>query len=132
MPVRLSRSASVLIALFIATWLVPATSEAAAKKPHRARPHSCHALCVASPWQATLSGFRTPHRPGSDDAADDFDDRNARNDPAPSVDLRDSTASPVDVHATPPWIRARRTANPHAARLIVWRQVVAPRPPPSL
>ena len=123
MPVRLSRSASVIIALFIATWLVPATSEAAAKKPHRARTHSCHALCVASPWQATLSGFRTPHRPGSDDAADD---------PAPSVDLRDSTASPVDVHATPPWIRARRTANPHAARLIVWRQVVAPRPPPSL
>src|SRR5512138_777649 len=115
-PVRLSRSAFVVIALFVATWLIPAASHAAARKPHRARTHSCHTLCHLSPWQATLHDVRVPHHPECDDAAEYFDDRNDRTDAAPSVDLRYSIVSPVDTHAAPPWVRARHAAEHDDAR----------------
>lgn len=114
MPVRLLRTV-VLVAVFAAVWLLPTAADAA--PDHR----STHAQCD-----------RTHTRNlDSNDALDDADDRDLGSDPAPTASI-DGSAAVSNPDATPPWIAASRVADLRTARLIFWRELVAPRPPPSL
>jgi hypothetical protein len=133
MPVRLPRTA-VLVACLVAVWLVPAPANAAAKH-HRTPPkHSCARTpdrCLAGTWHERLGAQAHTRNPSSNDALDDVDDRDLGSDPASAVSVDgDAAASHSGAELT--WIYASRAADPLAARLIVWRKLAAPRPPPSL
>jgi hypothetical protein len=133
LPVRL-RYVSLLIAgLVVAGGLLP--SPAHAGIPHH--PRTLSRLCQRAPGRCLAL---TQHqrlkalkhvRPDSNEALEDFDEWDVGTDSASdTATVVQTTAS--DPNSAPPWARARRAADPLAARLIVWRKLSAPRPPPSL
>jgi len=87
--------------------------------------------CLAGTGHEQLSPLTHTRNPNSTDALDDLDDRDLGSDPAPAAAI-DRTATLSNPDIAPPWIGARRAVDPCAARLIVWRKLAAPRPPPSL
>ncbi len=133
MPVRLPRTA-VLVAALVAVWLVPAQAHAAGQHHRNAHSRSCVRTpdrCLAATGHERLGAQTHSKNPSSNDALEDVDDRDLGSDPAPGAAVDDDvTATTPDT--TPPWIFAKRAADPRAARLIVWRKLAAPRPPPSL
>jgi len=133
--VRCRRALVVVAMLFVAAWLVPASADAAVSRHHSKRPRICQGspnFCLAWKWHNRLSAPHRTHRPGSDDVFDDFDDRDTGTDPMADASTDNDTTSASDAAAAPPWVIARRTADPCAALLIVFRKLVAPRPPPSI
>jgi hypothetical protein len=132
MLVRLRRTIVLLAALCVAACLVPSWADAAVGRHRAKRAHACQAPCLSSKWHSSLSSPRSTHRHPSDDIVDDFDDRDTGADPTSTVIADDDATSSSESTIAQPWVRARRTAVPHAARLIVWRKLAAPRPPPSL
>jgi len=134
--VGLRRVTVVLAVLFVAAWLAPARADAGVARHHDKRARAClrsPTQCLALKWHNRLSNPRRSHRPGSDDAVDDFDDRDTQTDPGPDAAAVDNDgASLSDPEPPLPWVCARRAADPRAERLIVWRRLAAPRPPPSL
>jgi membrane-bound lytic murein transglycosylase B len=130
--VRLRRTFAVLAAFVVAACLAPSPADAAVKR-HRAKRavHACQAVCF-SQWHNSLSSRHTTNENPSDDVVDFFDDRDTRTDPTPTAIADDEATSSSDNTITLPWVRARRTAAPHVARLVVWRKLAAPRPPPSI
>src|SRR5262245_9635136 len=130
--VRLHRTFVVLAALCVAACLVPSSADAAVGRHRAKRAHACEAPCLSSKWHSSLSSPRLTHRHPSDDIVDDFDDRDTRTDPTSTAVADDDATSSSDSTITLPWVRARRAPVPHVARLIVWRKLAAPRPPPSL
>jgi hypothetical protein len=133
--VRCRRALVVMAMLFVAAWLFPATAEAKVSRHHSKRPRICQGspnFCQASKWHNRLSAPHRIHRPGSDDVFDDFDDRDTGSDPMADASTDNDTPSASDAAAAPPWVFARRAADPRAARLTVFRKLVAPRPPPSI
>lgn len=117
MSVRLRRTA-VVVAVLVAAWLLPALSDAA---PRHRTPH-------AHQCKGTLDRAWSSN---ADNALDDVDDPDLGADRAPRASAdRSTTVSNPD--SAPSWPRVTRAADPRAARLIVWRKLDAPRPPPSL
>lgn len=133
MPVRLRRTA-VFVAVLAAVSFLPSPASAAAR-PHRStHTRSCAHTpdqCLASARHERLAAQTHLRNPSSNDALDDVDDRDFGSDPAPTASL-DGTIAIADRDTAPPWICRLRAADPRAARLIVWRKLDAPRPPPSL
>jgi hypothetical protein len=132
MFVRLRRTFAILAALCVAACLVPSAANAAVGRHRAKRAHACEAPCLSSKWHSSLSSPRSTHRHPSDDIVDFFDDRDTQPDPTSTAVANDDATSSSDSTITLPWVRARRAAVPHVARLIVWRKLAAPRPPPSL
>jgi hypothetical protein len=129
--VRLRRTIVLLAALCVAACLVPSWADAAVGRHRVKRAHACEAPCLSSKWHSSLSSPRSTQRHPSDDIVDDFDDRDTGADPT-STAVADDDATSSDSTIALPWVTARRTAAPFAARLIVWRKLAAPRPPPSI
>jgi hypothetical protein len=128
----LRRTFVLLAALVVAACLVPSQADAGARR-HRVKPaQTCAALCWSLKWHNSLSAPHSTNDNPSDDAADYFDDRDTRTDRTSSPALDDDSTSSSDSAVTLPWVNARRTADPHAVRSIVFRELAAPRPPPSL
>jgi len=133
MFVRLRRTFVLLATLCVAVCLLPSSANAAVGRHRAKRAHACEAPCLSSKWHSNLSSPRSTHRHPSDDVVvDDFEDRDTGTDPTSTVVADDYATSSSDSTITLPRVRARRTAAPPAARLIVWRNLAAPRPPPSL
>jgi|SRR6185436_16310636 hypothetical protein len=132
MPVRLRRT-TVVVAVLVAAWLLPALADAAPR--HRATlARQCEGTphrCLIATWHERLTAPRHARNPGSNDALDDLDDWDLGADPAPRtfVDGHPAISDPDD---TPSWLRVTRAPDPRAARLIVWRKLDAPRPPPAI
>jgi hypothetical protein len=129
MPVRLCRTA-VVVAVLVAAWLPPAIADAA---PRHRTTHTRHCegtpnRCLIGTSHQRLTALTHARNPASNDALDDVDDQDVGADPAPR--------SSIDAHTAvsdgaPSWLHVTRAADPRAARLIVWRKLDAPRPPPS-
>jgi hypothetical protein len=129
---RLRRAFVLLAALLAAVCVVPSRADAGPRHHHAKHTRTCVAPRLSSSWHNSLG---TPHSTNdnpSDDAADYFDDRDTRTDPTSPAALDDDATSSSESAITLPWVRARRTADPYAARLVVFRRLAAPRPPPSL
>ena len=132
MPVRLRRTA-VVVAVLVAAWLLPALAYGPPRHP-ATHAHQCEGTphrCLIGPWHERLTALRHARNPDSNDALDDLDDWDLGTDPAPKTFVDGDTAISNPASA-PSWIGARRAADPRAERLIVWRKLAAPRPPPSL
>jgi hypothetical protein len=132
MPVRLRRTV-VVVAVFVAAWLLPALAVAA---PHHRATHArqCESLpdrCLAGSSHDRLTAIKHVRNPNSNDALIDLDDQDLGADPAPKASIDGDTAI-SDPDSAPSWLRVTRAADPRAERLIVWRKLDAPRPPPSL
>jgi len=132
MFVRLRRTIVLLASLCVAACLVPSWADAAVGRHRAKRARACEAPCLSSKWHSSLSSPRSTVRHPSDDIVDDFDDRDTGADPTSTAVADDDATASSDSTITHPWVRARRTAAPHAARLIIWRKLAAPRPPPSI
>jgi hypothetical protein len=132
MPVRLRRTV-VVVAVLVAAWLFPALADAAPR--HRAtHARQCESLpdrCLAGASHDRLTAIKHVRNPNSNDALDDLDDWDLGADPAPRTFV-DGHIAISDRDDTPSWLRVTRAPDPRAARLIVWRKLDAPRPPPSL
>jgi hypothetical protein len=134
LPVRLRSVGMVMAVLICAVWLLPSRTDAAAPRHGRTQARSCERTInryLAWTWPERFRALHHTRNPHSNDALDDLDDRDVGSDPAPNASAADHTDVP-DPDRVPPWVRVRRAANPRAARLIVWRTLAAPRPPPSL
>jgi hypothetical protein len=133
MFVRLPRTA-VLVAVLAAVWLLPSPANAAVQHHRNVQTCSCERTpvrCLAGTWHERLATQSHVSNPSSNDALDDADDRDVDSELTPAASLDGNTAV-ANPDASPAWVGARRSADPHAARLIIWRQLTAPRPPPSL
>jgi len=133
--VRLFRTALVMAVLVLTAWLVPSRVDAAMSHHRTSRARSCVRVstrCVALKWHTRVDCLRHPHSPDFDDVVDDADDRDARMTPTSVAATDDESGSSSDAKSTPPWLRARVADEPRAARLIAWRKLAAPRPPPSI
>lgn len=133
MFLRLPRTV-VLAVLLVAAWLLPSAAEAAAQHHRNIHNRSCARTpdrCLAGTWHQHLGAQTHAKNPSSNDALDDVDDRDLGSDPAPKPTL-DGDIALSDREPAPTWIYATRAADPRAERLIVWRKLAAPRPPPSL
>ena len=133
MPVRLCRTA-VVVAVLVAAWLLPSLADAAPR--HRTTTHSKQCAgtpnrCLIGMSHQRLTALKHARNPDSNDALDDVDDWDLGADPAPKVSV-DSDTAISNPDSAPSWLRVTRAADPRAARLIVWRKLDAPRPPPSL
>jgi hypothetical protein len=130
--VRLRRTFVFLAALFVAACLVPAQADAGVvhhrvKRAH----HRCEIPCFSWKWHNSLSSPHSTNENPSDDVVDFFDDRDTRTDPT-STAVADDPTPTTESAITFPRVRAHRAADPQAARLIVFRRLAAPRPPPFL
>ena len=128
------RTLVVMALLFVAAWLVPASSEAAVSRHAAKHARFCQRApnkCLA--WKGHISVSRLPKapRPDSDDVFYDFEDRDTGIDPAADAPIDDDTVSPSNTADSPTWVRVLDDGDPRADRLIVWRKLDAPRPPPS-
>ena len=132
MPVRLRRTA-VVVAVLVAAWLLPALADAAPR--HRAtHAHQCEGTphrCLIGTWHERVTALRHARNPDSNDALDDLDDWDLGTDPAPKTFV-DADIAISNPDRAPSWLRVTRAADPRAARLIVWRKLDAPRPPPAI
>jgi hypothetical protein len=130
------RRAFVVIAvLFVAAWLVPTSSDAAVSSHAAKHARFCQRApnkCLA--WKEHISVSRLPKapRPDSDDVFYDFEDRDTGIDPAADAPTDDHAVSSSVIAESPSWVRVLDDGDPRAARLIDWRKLDAPRPPPSL
>ena len=130
MFVRLSR-AVVVVAVLVAAWLLPSLANAASRhrNVHASRcAHTANRSLQTS--RESLSALTHARNPDADNALDDVDDPDLGADRAPRVSVARTTAV-SDPDITPPWLRARRAADARDERLILWRKLAAPRPPPS-
>lgn len=133
LPARLRRAALIIAVLVVGAGLLPSRAEAAVPRRHAVHTKLCErapSRCLALTQHERLSPVPRV-RPDSDEAVVDLDDWDFGTDPTSNASPADHTTV-TDPDRTPPWARARRTINPLAARLIVWRKLAAPRPPPSL
>ncbi len=134
LPVRLRFVGMVMAVLVCAVCLPPSRADAAVPRHRTPHPRSCERLTVRCLAWTRHERFRPLHHtrnPHSDDVLDDFDDRDLGGDREPTASAADHTEVP-DTDCAPPWVCVRRAANPRVDRLIVWRTLAAPRPPPSL
>jgi len=133
--VRLFRTAPVIAVIVLTAWLVPSRGDAAVSHHRTAHARSCVRVstgCLALKWHIRVDRLRYLHSPDLDDVDDDADDRDARMTPTSVEATDDERGSSSDAKSTPPWLRARVADEPRAARLIAWRKLAAPRPPPSI
>jgi len=130
--VRLRRTFVMLAALVVAACLAPSQADAGARHHRVKHARTCATLCFSLKWHNSLSAPQSTNDNPSDDAADYFDDRDTRTDPTSSPALDDEATSSSDSAVTLPRVIERRAADPHAVRSIVFRELAAPRPPPSL
>lgn len=115
--------------LFTVAWLFPTSALAAPHRHHAKKSAWFETLWPIASTKPVLGAGRIVSFEPSDDIDDDLDDREARNRPSASLAAVDDRAE-MDI-AAPPWVRVPQDADPRAARLVVWRELVAPRPPPS-
>ena len=119
------------VMLFLVAWLFPTSALASPHRHHGKKAAWFETLWPIASTKPVLGASRIVTGAPSDDIDDDFDDRETRNRPSSSFAAVDDRAE-LDI-AAPPWVvRVQNDADPCAARLIVWRKLVAPRPPPSL
>ena len=131
MLVRLRRTFVLLAVLVVAACLLPSQADAGPRRHRVKHARTCAAPCLSLKWHNSLHAPHSTNDNPSDDAADYFDDRDTRTDPSSSPALDDDATSSSDSAVTLPWVNARRAAYPYAVRSIVFRELAAPRPPPS-
>jgi len=128
--VRCRCAAVLAVMLFTVAWLFPTSALASPHRHHGKKAAWFETLWPIASTKPVLGASRIVTGAPSDDIDDDFDDRDTRNRPSFSVVVVDDRAE-TDI-AAPPWVRSQTDVHPRAARLTVWRELVAPRPPPSL
>ena len=132
MFVHLSR-AVVVVAVLVAAWLLPSPANAASRHrdAHASRCEHTANWSLARTSRESLSALTRARNPDADNALDDVDDPDLGADRTPRLSV-DRTTATSDPDITPPWLCARRAADARDERLILWRTLAAPRPPPSL